>query len=196
MSHFSVLVLTPPDLTSEEEVTRLLAPYDESGKWFREGSHWDWWVIGGRWTGHLDPSYDPYADPANYETCQYCEGTGVTTQAVADKYPAYQTNVGKPCFQCAVDHEGKPKPFPGRMLVWHLKPHGSDMGTPVADVLKRKVETTFAVVTPDGEWHQRGEMGWFGSVRDEKHESEWKQAWHSLLTTHKDMEATIVDCHI
>lgn len=34
------------------------------------------------------------------EPCECCEATGVTTQAVADKYPAYQPRVGQPCIQC------------------------------------------------------------------------------------------------
>jgi len=26
----------------------------------------------------------------------------------------------------------------------------------------------FAVVTPDGQWHEKGRMGWFGLVANEK----------------------------
>jgi len=38
--------------------------------------------------------------------CKYCEGTGTTTQAVADKYPAYQSHVGHDCIQCP-NNKGK-----------------------------------------------------------------------------------------
>jgi len=51
MSHFSVVVFTKTG--KEDEVERLLAPYDENGEWFADGSRWDWWVIGGRWDGVL-----------------------------------------------------------------------------------------------------------------------------------------------
>lgn len=194
MSHFGVLVIT--DDGSEDTVTELLAPYDENGTWFRDGSKWDWWVVGGRWTGYLDPTYDPYKDERNYERCRFCEGTGVTTQAVADEYPAYREHVGKPCIQCNAEHDGEPAPFPGKMLRFDLVPHPSDSGTPVRTILERGIDATFAVVTPDGEWHERGSMGWFGMSTDDKEVEAWRQEWHDLLVMHQDKLATIVDCHV
>lgn len=194
MSHFSVLVITDPRDDVEETVTRLLAPYDEQGEWFREESHWDWWVIGGRWTGYLDPAYDPYTDPANYVHCKWCQGTGVTPQAVADEYPAYQHNVGKPCIQCATTSDGEPKPFPGKMLRWDLVPHPGDRGLPVKEVIERGVKPTFALVTPDGAWHQSGDMGWWGMVSNEN--TEWDDEWQTLVKANEANVATIVDCHV
>jgi hypothetical protein len=37
---------------------------------------WDWWQLGGRFTGMFKPHYDPDADPSNKETCFLCNGTG------------------------------------------------------------------------------------------------------------------------
>lgn len=37
---------------------------------------WDWWQVGGRWTGMLNPVYDPESDPNNSEICFLCKGTG------------------------------------------------------------------------------------------------------------------------
>jgi hypothetical protein len=59
MSHATVLVaLTPEQLAThggdvEAAVTFQMAPFDENGGWFRDGSRWDWWVIGGRYAGRL-----------------------------------------------------------------------------------------------------------------------------------------------
>lgn len=39
-------------------------------------SKWDWWQVGGRWTGMMDPEYDPQTDPNNIEKCDLCGGTG------------------------------------------------------------------------------------------------------------------------
>lgn len=36
---------------------------------------WDWWVVGGRWSGHFACT-DPSKDMRNYETCVLCYGTG------------------------------------------------------------------------------------------------------------------------
>lgn len=197
MSHFGVLVLTENvDSDDYKGVESLLAAYDENGEWFRKGSKWDWWVVGGRWTGYLDPSYDPYKDERNYSPCKFCEGTGVTTKAVADKYPGYGPNVGKPCIQCTTDWDGTAKPFPGRSLNLQLVGHESDDGLTVREVLERGIEPAFAIVTPDGEWHEKGEMGWFGMTTDEKADEAWAQEWHDLLVLHQHCFATIVDCHV
>jgi len=74
MSHFLVIVLT--DEQDEDEVERLLAPYDEGGEWFKDESRWDWWVVGGRFTGYLD-GYEPADDPRNIEACRMCHGLAV-----------------------------------------------------------------------------------------------------------------------
>lgn len=37
---------------------------------------WDWWQVGGRYTGLLTPDYDPETDPVNQEKCFLCGGTG------------------------------------------------------------------------------------------------------------------------
>lgn len=56
-----------------------------SGATFKDGRYfkrtnpakkWDWYQIGGRWTGMLVPNYDPANDPANRQTCVLCQGTG------------------------------------------------------------------------------------------------------------------------
>jgi hypothetical protein len=46
------------------------------GRMTNPNAKWDWWTIGGRWTGALAVDYDPYEDPANKEPCWLCHGTG------------------------------------------------------------------------------------------------------------------------
>lgn len=72
MSHYSVLVLVEatPQMSREDIaalVETALAPYQEQ--------KWDWYQIGGRWTGHFD-GYNPELDATNLETCDLCGGTG------------------------------------------------------------------------------------------------------------------------
>lgn len=74
--HASLIVALdgrPKDI--EAAVAFQMEPFDENGVWFADGSRWDWWQIGGRWTGLLS-SYDPEADEKNYEPCKYCGATG------------------------------------------------------------------------------------------------------------------------
>jgi len=48
------------------------------GYWHNPDSLWDWYQVGGRWTGEHD-GYDPTKDPRNIETCWLCNGTGKRT---------------------------------------------------------------------------------------------------------------------
>lgn len=99
MSHYCAYVMLPPGTEDvEETVAKLMAPYDENLEiswvidpeypdepyWTNPRSFWDWWQLGGRWTGHLS-DYDPHTDPRNMEPCDHyghglpcnhCEGTG------------------------------------------------------------------------------------------------------------------------
>ncbi len=56
MTHFPVIVaLTKEDLERSDgdvkaAVAAQLEPFSEGGEWFKDGSRWDWWVIGGRFS--------------------------------------------------------------------------------------------------------------------------------------------------
>lgn len=55
---------------------------------------------------------------------------------------------------------------------------------------------TFAVVK-DGQWYERGEMGWWAMVSNEKSEDEWEAEFKKLLDgLPDDTLISIYDCHI
>lgn len=54
----------------------------------------------------------------------------------------------------------------------------------------------FAILK-DGEWYEKGEMGWWGIVSDEKAEDKWiDEACTLLMSLPEDTLLTLVDCHI
>ena len=56
--------------------------------------------------------------------------------------------------------------------------------------------STFAVVK-DSQWYERGDMGWWGCVSDEKDDKEWNKQFSELVdSVHDDTLLTVVDCHI
>lgn len=58
---------------------------------------------------------------------------------------------------------------------------------------------TFAVLTPDGVWHEQGQMGWFGCSGETDEEArDWMEHYQErfLDTADPDWILTIVDCHI
>lgn len=61
---------------------------------------------------------------------------------------------------------------------------------------KRKAIQPYAVLK-DGEWYERGEMGWFGISNNEKNPDDWEEEFNELLNNlPEDTLLTIVDCHI
>ena len=54
----------------------------------------------------------------------------------------------------------------------------------------------FAFVTPDGEWHAQGEMGWWDMHWDEKPDDEWEEEYQAALKKYRTRGYTIVDVHI
>ena len=176
-------------------------------------SKWDWWQIGGRWTGHWSPDYEPEKDPRNTETCRMCQGSGMRTDIVElhgklasgewvaeSERPAFAKDwtaddcheyLGKTgCNSC----QGK-----GTRSVWPTGwvSHPGDT-LPVAALLELDAldASTFAVLTPEGEWVERGKMGWFGMCQDEQEVTDWVAQWKETLEQFPDHIAVVVDCHI
>lgn len=54
------------------------------GQWINPNSKWDYWNIGGRFTGFLT-GHNPKENPENYEDCDLCEGTGFRNDDIANK---------------------------------------------------------------------------------------------------------------
>lgn len=67
----------------------------------------------------------------------------------------------------------------------------------IGEIDKEKTQVPFAFITPEGEWFERGKMGWWACVTDEIDKDEWETQYHSYLKTlSDDIAITLVDCHI
>lgn len=67
------------------------------------------------------------------------------------------------------------------------------------DVDTGKEFITYAVLTPDGEWHECGAMAWFNlSSATEEERNDWDKNYKARFidTADPDWLLTIVDCHI
>ena len=165
---------TDPGLISHRPAhVKLGDPYTDGGgcqgtgvvtTTYNPRSQWDWWTIGGRWTGALT-KYDPEQDPRNRETCRSCGGSGKSPSALRGSSPCAQckgtgTDVKWPTEW--VDHEG--------------------------DVIEcSKVDrdfVPFAYLLPNGEWHERAEMGWFGMTSNDKRPDLWAEEWRAARDAH------------
>lgn len=152
---------------------------------YNPDSKWDWWEVGGRWTGAFG-DYDPYKDNDNYEPCNMCKGTGKRNDKLGKEARAKDPKYT--CNGC----NGT-----GKSLKFRLK--NKDNIVTVDSLMKRAdidKRIPFAVVTPDGKWHEKGEMGWFGIAHNEKDENAWVKQIKKLIGKYKGHYIVAVDCHI
>ena len=147
-------------------------------------SKWDWWTEGGRWAGMLkvdgkkvdsarvtDIDFTP--DPLEYEAALRYWDVVVEHQ---EKRPGeeYVSLYGE---QYYLDYYGDRETYARYMTQF----------------------STYAVVTPDGEWHEKGRMGWFGASSETPDEArDWEEHYRErfLDSAEADWLLNIVDCHI
>jgi hypothetical protein len=55
----------------------------------------------------------------------------------------------------------------------------------------------YALVTPDGEWHGQGKMGWWGTSEDDESDQAWYERVLELVRENAGGRVAIaVDCHV
>ena len=144
MSHASLIVAVSPGQITEhggfqQALAWLMEPFSEQDDSFADGSRWDWWQIGGRYTGKFEPEYDPKKDPANIKTCELCAGTG--------------TRIDSKCHVCGGT---------GSALTWPTQwQYVGDITTRAA-VERLEGRLKAYAFLRDRKWHETGRLGWWG----------------------------------
>jgi len=146
------------------------------GYWENPNKKWDWWQIGGRYSGLL--KLRDSGNVVNSAKIKDIDFEGMT-QARIQEYEA-----------CWKEAEGKDNATRYFMF-------GIEKNITLEDYLRKaQMFTTFAVITPDGKWYEKGEMSWWACVSNE--EAEWDEKYKErfLDTANPEWTLTIVDCHI
>jgi hypothetical protein len=150
---------------------------------------WDWWQLGGRFTGKL-----------------ISKGRGVTGKPGLLTAPAD----ADACDQCRVGDLDLPamkaRACLDRQLAWQEAQTGDprdraflyDIGpdTTEAEYCEAPALQTFAILDHEG-WYDKGQMGWWGVVHNER--NDWPQRFEEYLTLlmqHPEKYVAVVDCHI
>ena len=184
---------------------------------------WDWWSVGGRYSNRLrvNGEKSDQARVADLELSamkranqgereqwigRCCSEAGITREeleiACREDGPAHDDWMALP----------EPKPRGEAYREW-LTEQGGDRailakarrcwdipntgGKSFAEWIDgTSALSTFAVVK-DGQWFERGNMGWWGVVFDEKDPDEWDRELDRLVgNLGPDQYVTFVDCHI
>ncbi len=181
---------------------------------------WDWYVLGGRFGGTIlrkkggpadqCPLYDVDVEGMRNEAegrwrARYRKYVALTAGCPAGQtWKAIREKHGDDKIAAARDEYGaQPIVAAFRSDRDHTFAFGDDpieefacTEDEYAGRARAQALATFAVVK-DGKWHERGEMGWFACVSNEKDEGDWNQQVSNLLDgLPGDTLVSIYDCHI
>ncbi len=151
---------------------------EETGKygyWENPNAKWDWYQVGGRWRNSLLMK--------DGSKCNCTELKNIDWDTMKDK---------------SIKNAEK---------IWDSNPQGIERyfsgiekdDTRESYISRQSEFTTYAVITPDGEWHSKGKMGWFGFSSETSEEStNWNLSFYDrfIKDSDQDLILTIVDCHI
>lgn len=158
---------------------------------YNPDSKWDWYEIGGRWQGMLMLKPGKTGERGN-------PGIGVKMTQHYDSAHANDVDFAKM----------------RRDQIRHLVPyaHALKNGYYSEKYMRQKYPTeqeyiqqnsgfsTYAVITPDGEWHAPGDMGWFAMSSETADERRmWEDDYYDRFIKPAityNWRITIVDCHI
>jgi hypothetical protein len=92
-----------------------------------------------------------------------------------------------------------PHPPDLTQLAWCVterEPGGVDVAR-LRDIAPATLEPSFAIVDLESVWHEKGEMGWWAIVSNEKADDEWAQTYSRIIgELPEDTWLINVDCHI
>ena len=163
---------------------------DETGgikSTYNPKSKWDWYVEGGRWSGSLRLKDGNTTDSA------YAEEIDFTTSKDDMAYYGRKWDL--------IVEGAKPENEEEEFTVNYYNKESflKKYGSKEKYIEVSSAFSTYAVVTPDGEWHEPGEMGWWGiSFATDEEESKWYNEYSKFIDMAKKNNylVTIVDCHI
>jgi len=179
------------------------------GYWENPNAKWDWYQIGGRWSGLLKLK-------PGVTSGQRGERSWTNEKKIIPEYKVDSVKVKDIDF--SIDKEEYEK----SLRFWELKVEGD---TPRDEKEEEIVENdwhkkeyyterydnkeeyaklisefgTYAVITPDGVWHSKGDMGWWGCSSETNEEAKkWNKSFKETFIDNADPEwtLTVVDCHI
>ncbi len=122
--------------------------------------------------------------------CSDCHGSGhyTSTYNPDSKWDRYRIG-GR------WDGEIAGKPADSADGGFNFSPEHERLDNNIARV-KDMATVPFAILTPDGEWHERGQMGWWGIAHNEKPDDAWAREVEQIKAAYGDHHIVGVDCHI
>ena len=210
MSHYSVAVIS----RRPYDIDMLLAPYDEN----KIVPHY---ITKAELIQSARESFERTRDTAYAEYLQDPVGFAETVDVhyldfIKNKFPKRFDWTDEDFYQYAIRDWHKEDIQPDGSVYteynpdskwdwWYVRGNWVDgfpeYGDKIKNIDPKVLEsfTSYAVITPDGEWHAPGEMGWFAcSTETDEEWNDWAAHYKERFidTADPNMYLTLVDCHI
>jgi hypothetical protein len=182
------------------------AKYDEKqqdwGYWENPNRKWDWYQLGGRWSGSLlikSESEGKLGSKGLMGSCDHDENDNTEDERWVDCAQIKDVLWDK---MLEKEKEHLAKQYDKVMNDENERKYAAWMYDIEDGMTKEEyVEdasrfSTFAVITPDGKWHEKGQMGWWACVSNE--DENWKDDYYEafIKDTNPEYWLIVVDCHI
>lgn len=173
------------------------------GYWHNPNAKWDWYLVGGRWTGYFklkegskgeigepgvmtDPAKPGYVDQAFVKDIDFGSIVSEMNERAEKNWREYE-EATKGMKKAEKEREGHWK-FgiePGETYEQYTARQNAGHGW-----------MPFAFIDKDGNWHERGEMGWWGIVSNEDRVT-YEEAFERFVESlEPDDILTVWDLHI
>jgi len=167
MSHFFTIVILPKaSLGIKSEVTKLLAPFDEELEYERKRKI--------KLENDIEED-DIEKDVENIAKWDWWRIGGRWDGEIKGEQITDEEDKG---FNFGSQHESL------------------ERNTTTTDFLLKNKIIPFAIVTPDGKWHEKGNMGWWCLVTDEKEQISWDEEALEIYKFWEGYIAVGCDLHI
>jgi hypothetical protein len=212
------------------------------GHWSNPNSKWDWYQLGGRWSGFFklrpyavglagkpglmtEPAPEGYVDQAFKRVIDFAAMRAEAAAAAGARYDRVVGLYGGPLEPLELEWkallEDASMSIEAKRAAYHAQPqivrwnaaakkdpeHAvfgfftqyEEFAIPREVFVKRAADgaaTTHAVIK-DGRWYERGDMGWWGCIANEKDADRWNQEFAKLLDEAPDTTLmSVFDCHV
>ena len=166
-------------------------------------SKWDWYSIGGRFPGMLKSKNGKHGEGSAFRANPriYGEFDSAIVKDIDFSMDIDEYNKAIRYWEVVVEKQPlKDGENKDDFISWYKEGYYEEYYRDKETYAKICASyNTYAVVTPDGKWHEKGEMGWWGMSSETADESlDWDLHYKERFidTADPDWVMTIVDCHI
>lgn len=169
---------------------------------YNPNSKWDWWVVGGRWSGELilkEEAREKYNGQETVDEAQVKDIDWEKMNSIAPEEEEHLRKFWK--YYVKEEFSGSEEELRKEIgFILYSKEYYLNRYKTEDNYIQQCTEwSTRAVLTDEGQWVEVGAMGWFGCSNETGDEAnEWKNKFKERFIDPLDPDdvITIIDCHI